>query len=1612
MAADDTTKLIISLELILRNLDRTLKGLSQVEKQLQRVASIKVGGTTNFDKAAASAQRLQQQQQKLSIQAQELANREERARQTTERLALARERLAQSTARQAAATNKAAAEVARINAATARQAARQEALRTLAAKTVADVQVREAQRGADVFVRSLEKQRQASEQFNKTVQAVGNSLRSIGQGLSTLGIGLTAALTAPLVALGVSSTQAAVSLDSLKRGLTAIVGSSAEAEKQLKRLTEIAKLPGIGFEEAIQGSIRLQAVGFSAAEAEKSLVQFANAIALTGGGRAELERVTVQLGQLAAKGKVLSQDLRPIIEAAPAVGRALLQAFGTVNADDIQELGLSSREFLNVLTSQLEKLPRAAAGARNAFENFRDTVFRASAAVGEALLPVLSRLIDVAAPVITRLAEAFRDLPRPLQSLIVVLGGFVAALGPVLFVFGQLTTGVGRLIVGFAQLSTVGLGEVIRNLRLLATGALAAAEAETTLAAANSLVAASLVGVGLAIAAAIAIYAAYKSSQKEAIQLSKDQVDAQEAVISGLEAQLKFLDGLASGVKRTSEEEQRLAEVYAGLNVQAQARVTGIADEEQRLAALRTELEKVLQLKQAEQVQGAANLAGSLANTLAQVTANEREIESNVRRVQANAALADSIRQSNTITAEQSRQLARQGINAATVEDALGALQAESESLVTTNQELRESTDGLNGTAKEQVATLATLEQQSGLTARQLLLAAKNMGVFRGDVEQTLVQLQAYTAETIKATDATRDFNAVLKEQSGDLVKAGDAAEEAEKRRKKLISSAAALAREASTTFDGALKFFRAFIAANPELSEAVRKQAQVQQKTIDEFLRETLGGRDKSGTALRNAQEQLQKAITAIVKAEGEKRVAEQEASNEELLRANESAFKQQLRSYREYLQTRAVLTNSALAKEAEAQGELVKQARLAQARLLKQATDQRLPAAERTRRQAQAKEAEAAAIEGERKLIEIQAKRKQLTDEVTFALAEAAVQQREDVRKLEVEFAKLQGAIESALNQEVIDEFDKTLKGLAQTQAKLNDEQAEAEKARDADELKRIAAAKQLNQQQIELIRNTVLLRDAQATLTASEQFIANAKQKQADLERKIANEVDFRGLRETEAIKRRLAGEEELKQRLLITRGILLESIDKLGALKPPKELTDQIRDIDQEIERLGKLTFTEQFNLAAKEFARIQDELQAKIAEVELAVRHRDLAEIEGRILVKKLNGEYVADLERQAELLRQIAERSGDQGLQKQATDAQATAREIRVATTETADFDKALRSVSIDALQEGFADFFRSLTDRTQTAQEKLLGLLDVVAGRIEDFIAQRFSEQLIESIFGTPGEQVGAGGGIIASIKRLFGFGGGGGEGATGGLGGAVAGAAGDAGAAATASAALTTGGTTAGAAMATGGATAGTALATGGVAFTTAITAAATGFTAAVVAAGAAFAAAVGAAAGTQAFSGLASGAGASVAATGMFPATPGGLVRIVEGGFDEAVLTTDPKHAAHQVRILREFLARTKGLYGRVQGFAEGGLISARNAELNMLASLPSRRSVVPVHAPELQLAGGEAAQTNVRILNLLDRRQLVGGHLRSAEGARDIMNVISENADEVGRRIRVR
>lgn len=258
--------------------------------------------------------------------------------------------------------------------------------------------------------------------------------------------------------------QVGASFDSLRRALAAVSPSARLAREEFAKLREVARLPGLGLEEAIQASVRLQAVGADADFARRQLLAFGNAIATTGGGAVELERVTVQLAQMAAKGKILQQDLRPLLESAPAIGKALRDAFGTVDPQVIEDLGLTFEQAMDKILLELEKLPKVTGGLRNSFENTRDSIKLAADTLSQAMQPAVERIANSVATLAEQLARVDPATIRALgiaflQATGIILGA-VAAMKAMTLATVLLQGGLRGLVgfIGPAGLITIGIG--------------------------------------------------------------------------------------------------------------------------------------------------------------------------------------------------------------------------------------------------------------------------------------------------------------------------------------------------------------------------------------------------------------------------------------------------------------------------------------------------------------------------------------------------------------------------------------------------------------------------------------------------------------------------------------------------------------------------------------------------------------------------------------------------------------------------------------------------------------------------------------------------------------------------------------------------------------------------------------------------------------------------------------------------------------------------------------------------------------------------------------------------------------------------------------------------
>jgi tape measure domain-containing protein len=312
--------------------------------------------------------------------------------------------------------------------------------------------------------------------YQRGLQGAQSLLDRMGAKLTAAGATLTAGVTLPLAGLGAAALSAAVDMDALKRGLATVATSSDTTASQLKRLTELAKLPGLGLREVTQASVRLQQAGYSAASAERSIKAFGNALAAAGGGRDQLNGVIRQLQQMQNKPFAMMQDLRIIMDHVPQVAGILNKAFGTIDTETLRAKGVTATQVVNTIVEGLEKIPSVTGGIKNSLENFSDTLFVNMSRIGESIVPIVSMFLGVLTPAIEKAVALFLMLPEPVQYAAIGLAALAAAVGPLMLALGGMSYGLSSLIGLFTPLGA-GAANAVHGFQLLTGAAALAGEA-------------------------------------------------------------------------------------------------------------------------------------------------------------------------------------------------------------------------------------------------------------------------------------------------------------------------------------------------------------------------------------------------------------------------------------------------------------------------------------------------------------------------------------------------------------------------------------------------------------------------------------------------------------------------------------------------------------------------------------------------------------------------------------------------------------------------------------------------------------------------------------------------------------------------------------------------------------------------------------------------------------------------------------------------------------------------------------------------------------------------------------------------------------------------------
>ena len=185
-------------------------------------------------------------------------------------------------------------------------------------------------------------------ELNSKIQVIGGGLKMAGSAA---------------MGMGKSLFTAEASFENLLRGLASTSDGSESLRAELAALQEVAKMPGLGFREAIQGATALKGAKLSAAEAREALVAFGNALTNAGKGKNELNDVLLSIQSMISTNQVDMENLKEIATRIPG----FLELAARVPKGN-------AMDWVRGIIKELKTLPQAAESAQDKVDNLKDSL--------------------------------------------------------------------------------------------------------------------------------------------------------------------------------------------------------------------------------------------------------------------------------------------------------------------------------------------------------------------------------------------------------------------------------------------------------------------------------------------------------------------------------------------------------------------------------------------------------------------------------------------------------------------------------------------------------------------------------------------------------------------------------------------------------------------------------------------------------------------------------------------------------------------------------------------------------------------------------------------------------------------------------------------------------------------------------------------------------------------------------------------------------------------------------------------------------------------------------------------------------------------------------------
>lgn len=336
------------------------------------------------------------------------------------------------------------------------------------------------------FEKAIQNAEKSASNFEKQMESISQKAKGIGDKISGIGTKLTVGVTAPLALASKSMVDAASDFDENLNKIDVAFGNSAsEVKAWADTATESF---GLSMNQALEATSLFGDMATSMGISQGEVASMSTSLAGLAGDLASFKNIGIDQAMTALNG-VFTGETESLKQLGIVMTETNLQEFanglGLVYDDMTQaeKVQLRYNYVMEMSKNAIGDYARTSDGTANSMRTFQASVENLATTLGQNLLPIVTPIIQKA----TEMVNTFAAADPKLQQLVLKIAGIAAVAGPVLIVLGKLISSFG-IVTGAVGSMTKAISG-IKNI--------------------GSIFSAITSPVGLAVAAVIALVAAF-----------------------------------------------------------------------------------------------------------------------------------------------------------------------------------------------------------------------------------------------------------------------------------------------------------------------------------------------------------------------------------------------------------------------------------------------------------------------------------------------------------------------------------------------------------------------------------------------------------------------------------------------------------------------------------------------------------------------------------------------------------------------------------------------------------------------------------------------------------------------------------------------------------------------------------------------------------------------------------------------------------------------------------------------------------------------------------------------------------------------------------------------